>query len=262
MAKGVRLHQRCGTEHHVFGRCPDGFKEHTYVTTGARQAPRRPRASVAREAEAAIAAAPQAPASAELRHEMAQVITADQKGEAKEPIPEGFSLVNGILVPTDPAKIAEIMEDNRRYALAQEHAEAERASGMMLPLPKELRRANSEGANALLAQIGEVKKKQAEYRTKDVTVDQALATSGLIQDVIAARQKRESAAAQAPKPAELRAEGEYPWTCVEPKCRTRFQSLSIEAVRRKARAEPQWRLCCPKCGSLRVIQAEVVEGVA
>lgn len=242
-------------------RCPDGFKEFTYASTGASKAPKKQRASK-REAVAAIRSVPDAPAAADLRAEMADVIVADQHGEKPEPIPEGFAKVSGILVPTDPAKIAEIMEDNRRYALAQEHAEAEQKLGMMIPVPKELRRPNSAGANALLAQLGEVRKKQTEYKTKDVSIDQALATSGLLRDAVEARQAREAAAAAAPKPEAMRAPGDYPWTCCEPKCGTKFRTLSIEGVRKKARAEPQWRLCCPACGSLRVIQAEVVEGAA
>jgi hypothetical protein len=246
--------------HGTFARCKDGVKVYTYKTTGASKAPKKARASK-RKVEAAIGSAPGAPASADLRSEMAAVVVADEQGKAEE-VPAGFAKVNGILVPTDPAKIAEIMEDNRRYALAAEHEAAEKALGMMLPVPKELRRPNTKGADALLSQIGEVRKKQQEYQTKDVTIDQALATSGLIKDVMEARQKREADAANAPKPEAQRAPGDYPWRCCEPKCGTKFRSLSIEGMRRKAQAEPGFRPCCPECGSVRIIQAEVVEGAA
>lgn len=233
---------------------------YTYATTGAGKAPKRKRAS-AKKVEAAIGSAPDAPASADLRSEMAAAVVADELGK-KELVPEGFQKIGGILVPTDPAKIAEIMEDNRRYAMAAEHEAAERALGMKLPVPKELRRPNSDGANALLAQLGEVKKKQAEYQTKDTTIDQALATSGLIREVAEAKEKRESAAKNLPSPEQRRAPGDYPWRCMDPKCGAKFRSLSIEGIRRKAAAEPTFRLCCPACGSVRVIQAEVVEGAA
>lgn len=262
MTRGARLCPRpeCGEVHGTFARCKDGVKVYTYATTGAAKAPKRKRAS-AKKVEAAIGSAPDAPASADLRAEMVAEVMADDSGKAT-PTPEGFAKVGGILVPTDPKAIAEIMEDNRRYQMAAEHEQAERAIGMKLPLPKELRRPNSDGANALMAAVGEVRKKQAEYQTKDVTIDQALATTGLIREVAEAKAARESAAKNAPKPEAVRAPGDYPWRCMDPKCNTRFRSLSIEGIRRKAAAEPTFRLCCPECGSVRVIQAEVVEGAA
>lgn len=256
MTRGARLCPRpeCGEVHGTFARCKDGVKVYTYKTTGASRAPKKSRASK-RNAEAAIRSAPGVPASADLREEMAAAVVADET-KTKPAAPAGFAEVNGILVPTDPAKIAEIIEDNRRYALAAEHEAAERALGMHLPVPKELRRPDSKASNALLAQIGHVKDLQAEYKVKDVSVDQALATTGHLRDVVSARLSREAAAAAAPKPEMQRAPGEYPWRCMDMKCRTAFRSLSIEAVRRKAKAEPGWRLVCPACGGQQVIQEE------
>lgn len=231
----------CGVPHNPMKRCADGVKRFTYNSNRARQAPRRK--AIERDEPGKV------------EPERVKEAAAVAPGPPPQPEPAvEYQNVNGILIPKDPNAIAEIVAEHARLKAAEEHAAAEAAAGRMLPLPTILRSRNDKAAESLLSAVAGVERKQVEWQTGRPTPESLAATGDVLRKVTENRDDATAKARVAKAPSVVRAPGDFPWRCT--KCNTRFRSLSIEGVRRKAKAEPNWKLVCPACGAPNVLQEE------
>lgn len=251
-----KLHERCGTVHHRFKACPDGFREYA---GSAKRGPKKKTLDriAANEAASSVAVASSAP---------------------PEAAPPAVAPAERPRLITDPAEIAALTPDALKQQLLlraemdsadkewrEAEASASEAAGTTIHLnrPQILRRTNEKAAKVLLNQLDAV------LGDAGVTA-RAAANPHLLNKLVPASEvehTRRTLAAipemreQAEQEAEAAEEskqyvyGEEWWVCenTEAACYlSRFRGPSIDYIRRKAKAERGFTWADPRCGGVHV----------
>lgn len=232
-AATYKICERCKERHHHFAKCKDGVQQ--------------------------IAGAPKFtskdnPSRATEREDSPQPITLSATEQARadlratiESLPEG----------SQQRKSLEIMLE--RDEARDEHQRQEKiiqaATGdptARAPLPTILRDLSEDKGRKLNSELDQLFYREGRRPTADNLRVEAQAVKDTLGGLPAKRQAEENASRDSMKIPE-RIPGQQKWHCQSETCGIKFDSLTIDQVRRKAAHDPGWILACPACGTKKVL---------
>lgn len=251
---------RCSQPHHHFAYCADGVKRIKNAPPFKKGDPLRGAAKKHADEKAArttsnvevtttTTTAPAVVATTETATQTTAVSARDELRAMAGALPEGSSQRKAIehLIARDEA----------RESHAKAEAEIQKVDpSAHLPKPIILRDKSEDAARHLNSEMDRL---MFAAGTSAASQRHMLPQEAqVVHDTLTGLEERREAQAAVSAPANHEhVPGSQPWLCHG--CKTRFQSGTMDIIRRKAAAEPSWRFVCPECGNGKV---EIIEMAA
>lgn len=260
-----KVHERCGKVHALTAKCEDGWRDPKYErgAFSSTNNPKKPKPVVEPVAEPLVTekVADDLDKPIEVNPGVPETVIAGDAGESGGSSTADETIGDQPGAPATRALTADEQLELAQFRAQKEHDEAEKKAGMKLPLPAILRDMKEKRSDEVLAQVNTMirnaKKDAPGIPTADKNPEMTRDRNRQKPELTDA-QEREALAEimgerAAGKPGEIvvdRPQGEATWKCGA--CRTRFTSMSIDAIRKWAKDNPGKRLGCPECGSTKV----------